>query len=125
MIPKVSTDPRLAAVVDVHGVALRGDAGRITAAMPVNVACLPPGAMHRVAKDVTAWNARDATFSMVIAGIDSDPTQAEALKRWGRAYWSAVHPFNLGGAYVNFMMDDEADGRSRRLMATTSRGWRW
>ena len=58
-----------------------------------------------------AWNARDATFSMVIAGIDSDPTQAEALKRWGRAYWSAVHPFNLGGAYVNFMMDDEADGR--------------
>ena len=30
---------------------------------------------------------------------------------WGRAYWNAVHPFNLGGAYVNFMMDDEADGR--------------
>jgi len=36
--------------------------------------------------NATAWNARDATFSMVIAGIDSDPTQAEALKRWGRAY---------------------------------------
>jgi hypothetical protein len=69
------------------------------------------GAVHRVAKDATAWNARDATFSMVIAGIDSDPTQADALKRWGRAYWNAVHPFNLGGAYVNFMMDDEADGR--------------
>ena len=28
-----------------------------------------------------------------------------------RAYWKAVHPFNLAGAYVNFMMDDEADGR--------------
>jgi hypothetical protein len=69
------------------------------------------GAVHRVAKDATAWNARDATFSMVIAGIDSDPTHADALKRWGRAYWNAVHPFNLGGAYVNFMMDDEADGR--------------
>jgi FAD/FMN-containing dehydrogenase len=69
------------------------------------------GAVHRVAKDATAWNARDATFSMVIAGIDSDPTQADALKRWGRAYWKAVHPFNLGGVYVNFMMDDEADGR--------------
>jgi len=35
------------------------------------------GAVHRVAKDATAWNARDATFSMVIAGIDSDPTQAD------------------------------------------------
>jgi FAD binding domain/Berberine and berberine like len=69
------------------------------------------GAVHRVAKDATAWNTRDATFSMVIAGIDSEPSQADALKRWGRAYWNAVHPFNLGGAYVNFMMDDEADGR--------------
>ena len=43
------------------------------------------GAMHRVAKDASAWNARDATFSMVIAGIDSNPTQADALKRCGRA----------------------------------------
>jgi hypothetical protein len=69
------------------------------------------GAVHRVAKDATAWSARDATFSMVIAGIDADPNKAEALKRWGRAYWAAVHPFNLEGAYVNFMMDDEAQGR--------------
>ena len=48
---------------------------------------------------------------MVIAGIDADPKQAEALKTWGRAYWAAIHPFNLEGAYVNFMMDDEVDGR--------------
>ena len=40
------------------------------------------GAVHRVAKDATAWITRDAMFSMVIAGIDSDPTQADALKRW-------------------------------------------
>jgi hypothetical protein len=39
------------------------------------------------------------------------PQQAEALKTWGRAYWAAVHPFNLEGAYVNFMMDDEVQGR--------------
>ena len=45
------------------------------------------GAVHRVPKDATAWNAREATWSMVIAGIDSDPKQADALKRWGRAYW--------------------------------------
>jgi hypothetical protein len=69
------------------------------------------GAVRRVAQDATAWNARDATWSMVIAGIDTDPAKADALKAWGRAYWKAVHPFNLGGAYVNFMMDDEADGR--------------
>lgn len=69
------------------------------------------GAVHRVAKDATAWSARDATWSMVIAGIDTDPNGADALKEWGRAYWQAVHPFNLEGGYVNFMMDDEADNR--------------
>ena len=69
------------------------------------------GAVHRVPKDATAWNAREATWSMVIAGIDSNPKQADALKTWGREYWKAVHSFNLEGAYVNFMMDDEAEGR--------------
>ena len=69
------------------------------------------GAVHRVAKDATAWQARDASFNMVIAAIDPDPKNAEKLKAWGRAYWKAVHPFNQGGAYVNFMMDDEAEGR--------------
>ena len=69
------------------------------------------GAVGRVPKDATAWNARNATWSMVIAAISSDPMQADALKTWGRAYWKAVHPFNLGGGYVNFMMDDEADDR--------------
>jgi hypothetical protein len=69
------------------------------------------GAVRRVGKDAAAWNTRDATWSMVIAGIDSDPKGAEALKKWGRAYWKAVHRFNLEGGYVNFMMEDEADGR--------------
>jgi hypothetical protein len=69
------------------------------------------GAVRRVKKDATAWSARDATWSMVIAGISPDPAQADALKSWGRGYWKAVHPFNMEGAYVNFMMDDEADGR--------------
>jgi hypothetical protein len=69
------------------------------------------GAVHRVEPGATAWGCRDATWSMVIAGIDSDPGKAAALKKWGREYWEAVHPFNLGGAYVNFMMDDEIDGR--------------
>jgi FAD/FMN-containing dehydrogenase len=69
------------------------------------------GAVRRVAKDATAWSARDATWSMVIAGIDADPKRADELKAWGRAYWNAVHPFNMAGGYVNFMMDDEIDGR--------------
>ncbi len=69
------------------------------------------GAVHRVAADATPWGAREANWSMVICGIDPDPKKAEALRKWGRGYWSAVHPFNMKGAYVNFMMDDEADER--------------
>jgi hypothetical protein len=69
------------------------------------------GAVHRVAKDATAWDTRDARWSMVVAGIDPDPAKAAELTTWGRGYWKAVHPFNLGGGYVNFMMDDEAQGR--------------
>jgi hypothetical protein len=71
------------------------------------------GAVHRVGKDETAWEARDATWSMVIAAIDPDPQKAGPLTRWGKGYWEAVHPFNQSGAYVNFMMDDEGDARLR------------
>ncbi len=70
------------------------------------------GAVHEAAPDETAWSCRDATWSMVIAGIDPDPANAEALKTWARGYWEAVHPYNLGGAYVNFMME-EGDERIR------------
>jgi hypothetical protein len=69
------------------------------------------GAVNRVAADATPWSARDARFNMVIAAISDNPADAAALKAWGRSYWKAVHPYNQEGAYVNFMMDDEADGR--------------
>jgi FAD/FMN-containing dehydrogenase len=69
------------------------------------------GAVREMKAGETPWSARDATFSMVIAAIDADPKKADALKQWGRAYWEAIHPHNLEGAYVNFMMDDEKDGR--------------
>jgi FAD/FMN-containing dehydrogenase len=69
------------------------------------------GAVHKVGPSDTPWGAREARWSMVIAAIDPSPSKAKDLKKWGRAYWEAVHPFNLGGAYVNFLMDDENDGR--------------
>ena len=73
------------------------------------------GAVHRVGADETAWNCRDATWSMVIAAIDPDPAKAAQLKRWGRAYWEGVNPYTTGGGYVNLLMGDEGDAR---IMAT-------
>jgi hypothetical protein len=72
------------------------------------------GAVHRVGRNETAWNRRDATWSMVIAGIDPDPAKAETLKEWARGYWQALHSYNMGGAYVNFMMEEGED----RIKAT-------
>lgn len=69
------------------------------------------GAIHRVDKGETAWSCRDATWSMVIAGIDPDAKKAGDVTQWTKAYWEAVHPYDLGGAYPNFMMDDEGDAR--------------
>ena len=71
------------------------------------------GAVHRHKKDATAWGYRDAAWSMVIFGVDPDPAKAPALKQWAQDYWAAVHPFNLAGAYANFMMDDEGEARVR------------
>jgi FAD/FMN-containing dehydrogenase len=71
------------------------------------------GAVHRVAPDETAWRFRDSTWSMVIAGIDSDARKARELVEWGRGYWESVHPFAAGAAYVNFMMEDEGQDRIR------------
>ncbi|WP_287363393.1 BBE domain-containing protein [Mesorhizobium sp.] len=72
------------------------------------------GAAQEVAPDATAWGARRARWSMVIAGIDPDPTKALELRRWASEYWAAVHKHNPhGGAYINFMMDDEGEARVR------------
>jgi FAD/FMN-containing dehydrogenase len=68
------------------------------------------GAVNRIGPTETAWNYRDATWSMVIAGIDPDPSNADALKTWAKAYWEALQPHTAGGAYVNFMMEE---GRER------------
>lgn len=69
------------------------------------------GAVHRTARDATAWSTRDATWSMVIAGIDPDPAKSAELRAWTTGYWSAVHPFDRAGAYTNFMMGDEGEVR--------------
>jgi len=71
------------------------------------------GAVNQVGPEETAWSYRDVTFSQVIVGVDPDPAMAPALRRWTVDYWRATHPYSAGGAYVNFMMDDEGQERVR------------
>jgi FAD/FMN-containing dehydrogenase len=64
------------------------------------------GAAGRVGRNATAFSYREAKWSMVIAGVDPDPANREAITSWSQAYWEAVHPYSAGGAYVNFLMDE-------------------
>jgi FAD/FMN-containing dehydrogenase len=72
------------------------------------------GAVHRVGKDETAFSYRDAGYVHVIAAIYPDPADTPKNMAWVRDYWSELHPYSAGGAYVNFMMDEGED----RIAAT-------
>jgi FAD/FMN-containing dehydrogenase len=64
------------------------------------------GAAHDAAPSDTAWSYRDATWATVYAGVDRDPANREAIRRWSVDYFDALHPHSAGGAYVNMMMDE-------------------
>jgi len=57
----------------------------------------------------TTWNYRNATWAMVIVGVDPDPINKEKITIWTKNYWEALHPYSMGGAYINFMMDEGED----------------
>jgi FAD/FMN-containing dehydrogenase len=64
------------------------------------------GAAHDVGPTDTAFAYRDALWGSVFAGVDSDPANAEKIRRWCVDYFEALHPYSAGGAYVNMMMDE-------------------
>jgi len=67
------------------------------------------GVAGRVPRDATAWNYRDAHWGMVIIGVSPDPADSDRMTAWAREYWSALHPYSVGGAYVNMMMEEGQD----------------
>ena len=72
------------------------------------------GAAARVGANDTPWSYRDAVWAEVMVGVDPDPANKDILVNWARNYWNALHPHSMGGAYVNFMMDEGED----RVQAT-------
>jgi FAD/FMN-containing dehydrogenase len=64
------------------------------------------GAASRVGNDETAWGYRHAKWGQVVAGVDPDPANAEAITEWCRAYSDALKPYVLAGGYSNFAMDE-------------------
>jgi FAD/FMN-containing dehydrogenase len=65
------------------------------------------GAPNRVLPNATAYLARDARFVMNVHARWDDPAQDASCIQWARDLFDACAPFASGGAYVNFMTEDE------------------
>ncbi len=77
------------------------------------------GSAGRVKNNATPWCYRDAVWAQVMVGVDPDPANKERISAWAKDYWTALHPYSAGGAYVNFMMDEGDD----RIRATYGRNY--
>ncbi|CAL65161.1 FAD-binding oxidoreductase [Christiangramia forsetii] len=67
------------------------------------------GRVHATDSDDTAWANREARWSQVIVGVDPDPANADKVTSWCKDYFDALKPYAMGGAYVNFMMNEGQD----------------
>ncbi|HEV2874598.1 MAG TPA: FAD-binding oxidoreductase [Thermoleophilaceae bacterium] len=67
------------------------------------------GAAHDAAPSDTAWSYREARWATTYAGVDPDPANVDAIRRWSVDYQEALHPHSAGGAYVNMMMEEGQD----------------
>ena len=67
------------------------------------------GAAQRIGRADTAWTFRNANFTEVIVAVSPDAANNERMMRWAKDYWTALHPYSAGGAYLNMVMDEGAD----------------
>ena len=64
------------------------------------------GAAHDVGPPTRPGATATPTYGAVFAGVDPDPANVDAIRRWSIDYQEALHPYSAGGAYVNMMMDE-------------------
>ena len=67
------------------------------------------GQANRVASNATAYAHRDARFVMNVHGRWETPQEDAQGIVWARELFRATAPYATGGAYVNFMTEDEQD----------------
>lgn len=68
------------------------------------------GAIGDRPADATAVGNRDAVFNLNIqAAWDTGPQEGPIA--WARESWKAIRRFSTGGVYVNFLTEDEVQGR--------------
>lgn len=64
------------------------------------------GAVARVGREETAFDARDARFNFTITSVWTEPAADEANIKWARELWNAMEPFSAGRVYVNYLGEE-------------------
>jgi FAD/FMN-containing dehydrogenase len=72
------------------------------------LACIS-GAANRVAPDATAYRHREVKFILNVHGRWESAADDKKCIGWSRDFFQASAPFASGGAYVNFMTEEEGD----------------
>jgi FAD/FMN-containing dehydrogenase len=66
------------------------------------------GQTARVAADAMAYSSRDANYVMNVHGRWESAAEDELCIAWAREFFAKSQPFASGGAYINFLTEDEA-----------------
>lgn len=67
------------------------------------------GQTSRIGADATAYEGWDANFIMNVHGRWETPEEDDHCISWARGFFDAATPYASGGAYINFMTDEEGD----------------
>jgi FAD/FMN-containing dehydrogenase len=79
------------------------------------------GAIRDVSSGATAFPHRDARWLINIAGQWHEPSATDDEIAWVRRTFAALEPHLSGGAYSNFMQDDDAEAASVAYGSTLER----
>jgi hypothetical protein len=65
------------------------------------------GQTARVAPEAMAYSSRDANYVMNVHARWESATEDERCIAWARQFFAKSQPFASGGAYINFLTQDE------------------
>jgi FAD/FMN-containing dehydrogenase len=96
-------------------------AGRLGSRLSVIEVLAMGGAIDRVPAAATAFAHRDARWLINVPGQWRTPDESDAEIAWVRGTFAALQPHLSGGAYSNFMEDDETEAAGVAYGATLRR----
>ncbi|KIF80390.1 FAD-binding oxidoreductase [Noviherbaspirillum autotrophicum] len=79
------------------------------------------GQTARVAPGAMAYSSRDANYVMNVHGRWDSPAEDERCIAWAREFFTKSQPFASGGAYINFLTQEETDRIAFAYGATYNR----